>query len=86
MKYYELKKPEKALLKDFEKGKLNSVRNLTKQRKLYKDLARATLNKNKNINIRISEKDLLKLKSKALEMGIPYQTLATSILHRSTAE
>lgn len=86
MKYYELNKEEKTLLKDFEKGKLNSVRNLTKQRKLYKDLARATLNKNKNINIRISEKDLLKLKSKAVVLGIPYQTLAASILHRSNTE
>lgn len=86
MKYYELKKQEKTLLKDFEKGKFNSARNLTKQKKLYKDFARATLNKNKNINIRVSEKDLLKLKSKAVALGIPYQTLAASILHRSNTE
>lgn len=86
MKYYELKRQEKVLLKDLEKGKLTSVRDLAKQKKLYKKFARVTLNKNKNINIRISEKDLLKLKARASEMGIPYQTLATSILHRSAAE
>ena len=86
MKYYELNKEEKTLLKDFEKDKLTSVRGLAKQKKLYKKFARATLNKNKNINIRVSEKDLLKLKSKAAALGIPYQTLATSILHRSTGE
>ena len=41
-----------------------------------------TLKKNKNINLRVSESTLLGLKSKAKHLGIPYQTLATSILHQ----
>jgi predicted DNA binding CopG/RHH family protein len=44
------------------------------------------MNKTKNINIRISERDLYKLKAKAIEEGIPYQTLASSILHKSAAK
>ena len=65
---------------DFEKGELVSIgKNRVKQ---YQTYATATLNKTKNINIRLSEKDVLKLKTKAIETGIPYQTLVSSILHR----
>ncbi len=35
-----------------------------------------------NINIRLSEKVLARLKIKAAEEGIPYQTLALSVPHR----
>ncbi|MEK9167834.1 MAG: antitoxin, partial [Patescibacteria group bacterium] len=38
--------------------------------------------KNKTISIRISERDLLRLKAKAAEEGLPYQTLITSTLHK----
>jgi len=33
------------------------------------------------INVRISKRDVEALKTRALEEGIPYQTLVTSILH-----
>jgi predicted DNA binding CopG/RHH family protein len=38
--------------------------------------------KTKNINIRISEDDLIRLKRKAEEDGMPYQTLISSVLHK----
>lgn len=80
MKYFDLDKEEKQLLEDFEKGELVSIgKNKINQ---YQAYATATLNKTKNINIRLSEKDVLKLKVKAIETGIPYQTLVSSILHR----
>ena len=82
MKYYELDQEEKGILKDFEEGKLISVKDFAKEKKRYEKYARAFLNKNKNINIRISERDLYKLKAKAMREGIPYQTLASSILHK----
>lgn len=82
MKYYELTKAEKSLLEEFEQGKLVRVANIDTQKKLYQKIAHNTLNKTRNINIRLSEKVLAKLKSKAVEEGIPYQTLASSILHR----
>jgi len=44
--------------------------------------ARATLAKNRHISIRLSEKDLMLLRAKALELGLPYQTLIGSILHQ----
>ena len=39
-------------------------------------------NKTKNINIRISEYDIEKIKQRSAEEGIPYQTLISSIIHK----
>ena len=86
MKYFELTKEEEKILKDFEEGKFKSIKNLEKAKKLHQTYARNTLNKTRNINIRLSERDLQKLKANAAREGIPYQTLATSLLHRSTSE
>ncbi len=83
MKYYELTKEEQELLDAFESGELKSVPNLVREKKRFQVIARNTLNKTKNINIRLSERDLSKLKAKAIEEGLPYQTLASSILHKA---
>lgn len=82
MKYYELTKEEKSILDDFEKGDLVPVPDFKKAKKLYEKIAKNTLNKTKNINIRLSERVVSRLKAKAAEEGIPYQTLASSILHK----
>ena len=82
MKYYELDKEEKQILKDIEAGKYKRVKNFEGEKKKAMEAARYTLNKTRNINIRLTEKTLLKLKAKAIEEGIPYQTLASSILHK----
>jgi len=86
MKYYNLSDTEQQELEEIERalerGELKSE--LTPQRK--KELLQAaknTLNKTRNVNIRLSERDLYKLKAKAAEEGIPYQTLASSILHKA---
>ena len=42
--------------------------------------------KTKNINIRISETDLARLKQRAEEEGVPYQTLVASVLHRYVSD
>lgn len=85
MKDYNISKEEEQILGDFERGQLKSVSNLEERKKLIRSYARNTLNKTRNINIRLSERDLHRLKAKAIEEGIPYQTLASSILHKSTA-
>jgi predicted DNA binding CopG/RHH family protein len=51
-----------------------------KHRQIEKILESAR--KTKNINIRISESDLARLKQRSLEEGLPYQTLISSVLHR----
>ena len=82
MKYYELDEYEKEILRDYEKGKFKPAPNLKKEMERYKAYAKATLDKTKNINIRISESDLLKIKALALQKGLPYQTLIASLIHQ----
>jgi predicted DNA binding CopG/RHH family protein len=75
-----------AVEKALDEGTIESVPDLTMRKKELQQMARNTLNKTRNINIRLTERDLHRLKAKAIEEGIPYQTLASSILHKSTAE
>lgn len=86
MKYFELTKEEKEIVETFEKGELKSVKNAEKLKKFYQKVAQNTLNKTRNINLRLSERTLSKLKAKAIKEGIPYQTLASSILHKYANE
>jgi predicted DNA binding CopG/RHH family protein len=83
MKYYELDKEEQEILDAFESGSFTSVKDIKAAKERALQAAKNTLDKKKNINIRLSERDLHKLKTKAIEEGIPYQTLATSILHKA---
>lgn len=82
MKYYELDKNEEKILKDFEESKFRSVRNAAKEALKYGQYAKAVLIKTRNINIRISESDLQKIKAIAIEKGVPYQTLVSSLIHQ----
>ncbi len=76
-----LSKEEKEILKDFEAGEFKSV--LTpRRRKMLQAIAKETFKKDKRINIRISSRDLESLQRRALEEGIPYQTLVSSVLHK----
>lgn len=85
MKYYELDDEEKQLLEEIERGEWVPVKDFAKRKKELMQIARNTLNKTRNINIRLTERDLARLKRKAAEEGIPYQTLASSILHKASA-
>lgn len=86
MKYFELTKEEEEILKEVESGKYVRVKNFEKAKVEAIAAAKNTLNKTRNINIRLSERALQKLKARAAKEGIPYQTLASSILHRFTNE
>jgi len=83
MKYFELDSSEEELLRDFEDGKLTSVKNAAKEKARYRQYADALLQKSRSINIRISEHDLMKLKGQALEEGLPYQTYLSSLIHKN---
>ncbi len=72
---------EKELLSDFDAGKFKSA--LTPaRRKLLEQTASNTFKKDKRINIRISSRDLEALQRRAIQEGIPYQTLVSSVLHK----
>ncbi len=76
-----LTKEEKEILEAFEAGEYKST--LTPERKNFLEAAAAeTFKKDKRINIRISSRDLESIQRRALQEGIPYQTLVSSVLHK----
>lgn len=77
-----LDKTERELLESYENEEWSSVENLESEKSRYEEIARYTIQKNKRINIRISERDLNGIKLKAIEEGVPYQTLISSLLHK----
>jgi predicted DNA binding CopG/RHH family protein len=78
---YELDQEERKTLESFDQGQWQSDVTPERLRQLQ-TYGQATLAKNKRITIRISSRDLEELQVKALQEGIPYQTLITSILHK----
>ena len=73
---------ERDILESFENGEWKSVPNIEKRKEDLKQYSRATLRKDKRINIRISERDLKELQRQAVHEGLPYQTFISSILHK----
>lgn len=86
MKYFELTKEEKQIAEALSRSEYKSAKNLKSRKSTLRKMAVNTLNKNKNINIRLSESDLLRLKRIAAEKGLPYQSLVSSILHQYASE
>ncbi len=76
---------ELKILRDFERGEFESIRNFQNEKKQLEAAAENTLKKNKRINIRISSRDLTRIQKKATIEGIPYQTLISSTLHKFIA-
>ncbi|MBP9805769.1 MAG: hypothetical protein KBE22_12810 [Candidatus Accumulibacter sp.] len=72
---------ELEILAAYEKGELKSVATKTELAH-FKSAARATATKDKRVNIRLSSGDLKDIQVKALEEGMPYQTLIASVLHK----
>jgi predicted DNA binding CopG/RHH family protein len=77
-----LTEEEKGILESVEAGEWRRAPKFKKDAEKYREYARATLRKDKRVNIRISERDLVHLQKKALEEGLPYQTLMSSVLHK----
>jgi len=82
MKNSKLDIEEQALLNSLESDEWESVPHLEDEIKLHREIAKNTLRKDKRINIRLSANDLEALKTQAVELGLPYQTLVSSILHQ----
>lgn len=79
---YELDLEEEEILEAFEAGKLSPVTDVDKEIQRHRDIAESTFKKDARINIRLSSRDLRALQVHALQEGIPYQTLVSSILHK----
>jgi predicted DNA binding CopG/RHH family protein len=73
---------EKDILDAYEKGDLISTKPSTKEKDKYKVAAQATFLKDRRVNIRLSSPDLMDIQARAMEDGVPYQTLIASVLHK----
>ncbi len=81
MKKNKLDKEEQEILKSVENKEWESVVNLQEEINNYRNIASETLNKLQKVDIEIPEYDLLKLKSKSLEKGIPFEIIIRTLIH-----
>jgi len=75
-------KEELEIVDYIEEQSPGSIPNLKSEIDIIKAAVTQKYTKRKAINIKVLESDLEKLKSKALEEGMPYQTLLNSVLHK----
>ncbi len=77
-----LDQEEKELMESIDRGEWQSAKNIDQEKEEAIQAARNTLKKEKRINLRLTQKDYHKIQIKAIEEGIPYQTLISSIIHK----
>lgn len=73
---------EKDILDSVERDEWKPVRDLGENKARFQEAAAFTLRKDKRVNIRMTERDLVHFQKAALHEGLPTQTLISSILHK----
>lgn len=73
---------EKALLESIENGEWETLPDVEQARLDYQKIAKETFNKKRKINLRLTERDAELAQIRALQEGIPYQTLLSSVIHK----
>ena len=81
---FNLTPEEQEIENELEQGDNVSVPATDADKAEWAAMARYTLEKTKAINIRLTEKNLIKVKAAAAREGIPYQTFITSLIHKNT--
>ncbi|MDQ1339554.1 MAG: hypothetical protein QG567_706 [Campylobacterota bacterium] len=75
-------KEEMSILEALEKNGLVRSVDADEEILLARKAAKEYLSKSKNITIRLSVGDVTAIKSRAIEIGIPYQTIISSLIHQ----
>ncbi|WP_423223802.1 antitoxin [Candidatus Amarolinea aalborgensis] len=73
---------EAEILEAFEAGELERSADADELLKRHQEYAAAALRMEERFNVHLTTRDLRRLQKRALEQGIPYQILASSILHQ----
>jgi predicted DNA binding CopG/RHH family protein len=73
---------EKDLMESIERDEWQPVKKFKKEKEKAIEAARNTLKKDKRINLRLTQKDYHQIQIKAIEEGVPYQTLISSLVHK----
>ncbi|MYD36591.1 MAG: antitoxin [Dehalococcoidia bacterium] len=79
---YELDEEEQEILEAFERGELKRVANADQEIERIRLAARNTLKKSKRVTLRVTEHDFNVAHIRAMEEGMPYQTLLSSVIHK----
>lgn len=79
---FNLNKEEQAEHDALVRSGYQSVSLSPARKKEFISAAKNTIAKNKVITIRLSERDLIKIKATAAREGLPYQTFISSLLHK----
>jgi predicted DNA binding CopG/RHH family protein len=82
MKKKNVNNEDKDILDSYEQDQWRPAKSRKREIKKLQQYARNTLQKDKRINIRMSSKDLDRVRVIATQQGIPYQTLISSIIHK----
>jgi predicted DNA binding CopG/RHH family protein len=73
---------ERKLITAYERGEFKPVKDQKRAKQAAVQAAQRYMRKDARINIRLSTADLELLKQRAVEEGLPYQTLIASLLHK----
>ncbi len=76
---------EAAILDSYAKGRLRSAAPSRAELKRYQAAAAAAFVKDRRVKIRLAPPDLMDIRARAAEEGMPYQTLIASVLHKFVA-
>lgn len=73
---------EKDILSAYENQKMELSTPSKEEIEAIKATANNTFKKDKRVTIRLYNHDFIGIQKKAMEMGLPYQTLISAIIHR----
>ena len=81
---WKLNREEREMLRSFEAGEWKPLKGkeFDAMKKFLQESARYTTAKSESISIRLSPLDLERVTAKAIEEGMPYQTLISSLIHK----
>jgi predicted DNA binding CopG/RHH family protein len=75
-------KEEKKIIDTYESDEMKLSKPSENEIEAIKRVAAKTFTKDKRVTIRLYAHDFRGIQKKAMEMGIPYQTLISGIIHR----
>ncbi len=73
---------EKQILDALANGRMRLSAPSEKEIAAIKNAADRTFRKNRRVTVRLYDHDFAGIQKKAMEMGIPYQTLISGLIHR----
>jgi predicted DNA binding CopG/RHH family protein len=77
-----LDKEEQDILEAYEKGNMKLASLSKKEKAEVKTMADRTFRKDRRGTIRLYDHDLKGIQKKAMEKGLPYQTLLSGMIHQ----